>query len=476
MASTLAGNLTLLGSIANLIVIQRARSVVRISFWGYFKTVAPLSVATILLGVLWLGGPKSVRADTSITFTKDVAPILHSRCVSCHRPGQVAPFSLITYEDARRRANEITAVTASRVMPPWLPAPGHVALAGERRLSQQQIDIIKKWVRAGAPEGGPADLALPTFNEEWQLGRPDLVAQTAATFDIPAAGPDLYQCFVIPLSLPGDRWVRAMEFRPESRRTVHHAIVFADVSGAARKRDAEADGSGYPCFGVPGFLPTASLGGWSPGSSAVEMPEGVAAALRKGADLVVQVHYHPTGKPETDRSSVALYFSKTPPTRRLMDVALGSRLIDIPPGEARYHVRDHFTLPVDVYATGIIPHAHYICRTMRGVAVLPGGRKLTLLAIDGWDFAWQEQYKFREPVALPAGTRLEMEFVYDNSARNPRNPSSPPKRVHWGFDSTDEMAGLHVQVIPQRTEDAAELGQALWGKFMRSVGGGFYRQ
>jgi hypothetical protein len=205
------------------------------------------------------------------------------------------------------------------------------------------------------------------------------------------------------------------------------------------------------------------------------MPPDITEVLYKGADLVVQAHYHPTGKPESDRTAVALYFTDTPPKRRVMDIPLGSNRIDIPPGERAYKVTDHFVLPVAVDAIGIIPHAHYICRDMKGWAVLPGGARRWLLWIKAWNFSWQEQYRYASPLALPAGTRIEMEFTYDNSDSNPRNPNHPPKRVQWGPGTTDEMAGLHLQVVPRRAEDLDELGQALWGKMMRALGGGIYR-
>ncbi|MGH9660572.1 MAG: hypothetical protein ACRD96_18630, partial [Bryobacteraceae bacterium] len=337
-------------------------------------------------------------------------------------------------------------------------------LAGERRLSEREIGVLREWAEGGAPEGDPSRMpAAPQFAGGWELGEPDAVAEVSAPFAIAAGSADLYQCFAIPLGLATGRHVRAIEFRPGNRRVVHHALVFA---GAPKE-------ASYPCFGTPGFLPSASFGGWSPGTGAIRYPEGVSMALRSGASIVMQIHYHPTGKPETDRSSVGLYFSPEPPRRRMMDIPLVSRRIDIPAGVANYRVRDYFTIPVDVDAVGIIPHAHYICRRMTGRAVLPGGRKVTLLSIRDWDFNWQEQYRYAEPVRLPSGTRVEMEFIYDNSERNPRNPSRPPKRVVWGPDSTDEMAGLHIQVIPVRPEEAGELGQALWGKLMRLVGGRF---
>jgi hypothetical protein len=293
-------------------------------------------------------------------------------------------------------------------------------------------------------------------------------------YAVPSEGPDLYRCFVIPLGLSADRYVDSMEFHPGNSKVVHHAIFFVDRSRVARKKEAEP-GAGYECFGAPGFLPGGGLGGWSPGSPPIHMPDGVAATLPAKSDLVLQLHFHPTGKPETGQASLAFSFTDRRPRRHLTDIPLGSRNIDIPPGETAYRVTDHFTLPVDIDAIGIIPHAHYICKDMKGLARLPDGSTRWLIWIKDWDFDWQEQYRYRQPLRLPEGTRLEMEFTYDNSAGNPRNPSHPPRRVQWGPDSSDEMAGLHVQVLAARESDFAELSQALWGKLMRSVGGGFFR-
>jgi hypothetical protein len=201
----------------------------------------------------------------------------------------------------------------------------------------------------------------------------------------------------------------------------------------------------------------------------------MAETLYAGADLVLQVHYHPTGKPETDRTRVALYFTPDPPRHHLTDVGLGSNRIDIPPGEGHYQVTDHFTLPVAVDVIGVVPHAHYVCKDMRGYAILPGGARRTLIHIPDWNFDWQDQYRYATPIRLPAETRLEMVFTYDNSEANARNPNHPPKRVVYGPASTDEMAGLHFEVVPIKESDADELGQALWGKMMRMLGGGVYR-
>lgn len=398
-----------------------------------------------------------VKRKTWVDWRRDVAPLIGAKCAVCHRGGEAAPFALLTHADAARRARTIAAVTAAGLMPPWLPSRMSPPMAGERRLTAREIAVLREWAEAGAP--GSGDSPAPSAAESRIEGE---TFRMRTSFSVAAAGRDQYRCFAIPNGQSADRWVDAMAFTPGNRRVVHHALVFADTSGEARKRDR---GDGYECFGVPGFLPSASFGGWTPGMTPIPYPEGVAMRLRRGADIVLQVHYQASGAAETDQSAVTLRFTDRPPTRRLMDVALGSRDIDIPAGARGYRVRDYFTLPVNVEAIGIIPHAHLVCRSMKGVAVLPSGRRVTLIDIPRWDFHWQQNYRYRTPITLPAGTRVEMDFRYDNALG---------RRVQWGPDSSDEMAGLHVQVIPRNDEDARELGQSLWGKIMRSVGGRFY--
>jgi mono/diheme cytochrome c family protein len=429
--------------------------------------VLPL-VPALLLAALTC----NAAAARKPTFARDVAPILFRHCAACHHPGEVAPFPLLTYQDAAKRATLIAAVTSSRYMPPWQPEPGYGHFLGARRLPDADIATLRRWAQVGAPPGDVAQLPpSPHFPEDWQLGKPDMTMRMPQPFPIAADGPDQYMCFVIPLNLPTDKYVRAMEFRPQTRSVVHHALFLLDAGHIGRQK-----GAAYPCFGTPGFLPSGALGGWSPGMQPATMPDGLQLTLRKGSDLIMQIHYHPTGKPETDQSELGLYFTDRPPTKWVADIPLGSHQIDIPAGERAYKVRDHFTTPVDLEAVAIVPHAHYICKEMKGWAILPDGRKQWLIWIRDWNFNWQDQYRYSKPVNLPADTRLEMEFTYDNSDANPRNPNRPARRVVWGPDTTDEMAGLHVQVVPLDMDDWHELGQALWGKFMRSVGGGFYRK
>ena len=403
------------------------------------------------------------------TFTRDVAKILQTKCAGCHHAGEVAPFSLVSFEDARSKAKLIAEVVKSRQMPPWQPEPGFVDFAGNRRLTDKEIRTLAAWVAGGAIRGKGPEPPGPVFPkaDEWTLGKPDLVVDLPEAFLVPAEGSDIYRCFVLPTGLTEDKFVRAVEFRPSNRRVVHHALLFTDASLLKRPPS-------YPCFGTIGLFPTEGLGGWSPGNGPIQMPQGAAIPVVRGSRLVAQVHYHPTGKVERERWSVGFYFTDKAPVRRVVDVGLASRVIDIPAGEANYVVKQQFTSPIAVDAIGVIPHAHLLCREMRAWATLPNGKKQWLLNIRNWDFNWQDQFRYAKPIRLPADTKIEMEFVYDNSAGNPRNPNSPPKRVLAGPGIADEMAGVHIQSIPVHMEELPELGRALWGAVMRSVGGSFY--
>ena len=408
-----------------------------------------------ILSVWWLLGAGMVRAEVP-TYSKDIAPILWKNCAGCHRPGEIGPFSLLTYRDAAKRARFLAEITASRRMPPWKPEPGFGAFHDERRLSDREIQTIADWVEAGWPEGDANDLPpAPKFPEGWQLGTPDLVLRVPEPFHIPAGGRDLYRCFVIPIPTDSNRTVAAVEFRPGNRRVVHHALLFLDHTGAARAKDESDPGPGYASFGGPGILPTGGLGGWAPGAMPRFLPDGVGKFLRKGSDLVLQIHYHPDGKPETDQSVVGVYFTRTPARTIVGGIAVRTRNLDIPAGAPRYHATAQSEpLPVDVRAIGIAPHMHYIGKEMKVVAQAPDGKTTPLIWIKDWDFNWQGQYQFRSPVPLAKGSVIKLDAYYDNSAENPRNPSRPPKRVRWGEQTTDEMCLLGVQAV---TDSLAEL-------------------
>ena len=431
-----------------------------------------MRIVLSVLSVSWLVVAGTARAEGP-TFNKDVAPILWKNCAGCHRPGEVGPFPLLTYNDAAKRADFLQELTGSRRMPPWKPEPGFGTFHDARTLSEAEIKTIADWSEAGAPEGDSRDKGSPPrFPEGWQLGTPDLVLKPSESFDVPADGKDIYRCFVLPIPIDSDRTVAAVEFRPGNRRVVHHALLYLDSSGAARRKDESEPGPGYTSFGGPGILPTGGLGGWAPGAMPRMLPEGVGKFVRKGSDLVLQIHYHPDGKPESDQSVVGIYFTKTPAKTIVGGIAVRTRELKIPAGESRHHVTAQSApLPVEAKVLGIAPHMHYIGKEMKVVAESPDGKSTPLIWIKDWDFNWQGQYQFQVPVTLAKGTVIKLDAYYDNSAENLRNPSKPPKPVNWGEQTTDEMCLLGVQVIANSTADLLQimamrgngLGAALMG-------------
>jgi mono/diheme cytochrome c family protein len=277
-------------------------------------TMKMIPTCTLALLAVWAA---PVGADEPVTFAKHVAPILWKHCAECHHPGAVAPFPLLSYKDAAKRARFLRDVTALRRMPPWRAEPGYGPFANERRLSDSEIQTLAKWA-AGAPEGDVKDLPKPpTFPQGWTLGEPDLLLQMPSSFTVPPSGPDVYRCFVLPLPVGGEQAVAAVEFHPGNRRVIHHASFFLDDKGRGRQKQKETnDGQpGYPSFGGPGFAAAGSLGGWSLAALPTRLPEGTAMLLPSGCDLVLQIHYHPDGKEETDRSELGIYFSKKPPPK-----------------------------------------------------------------------------------------------------------------------------------------------------------------
>jgi mono/diheme cytochrome c family protein len=408
----------------------------------------------LALIVATAGSAAPAVAQTAVpTFNSDIAPILYRNCATCHRPGEVAPFSLLTYEEAAKRARLLATVTEARVMPPWKPEPGHGTFLNERRLSDADIRLIRAWAAAGAPEGDPAHRPeVPSSPEGWQAGEPDRVVTMPATYAVPADGPDQFRCFVLPLDLVEDSYVSGFEFRPGNPRVVHHAIIYLDSTGAARRRLAASGGDSYRCVGGPGFPATAALGGWAPGADPRRDDPSTALHVPAGSDLVVQIHYHPSGKPEHDRSRLGLQLSG-PPTKGRAFITLVNRRIYIEPGDSNYVVTAAVTVPQDVQLVGITPHAHYLARDMKVTAQLPDGTAMPLIWISDWDFNWQGQYTYASPISLPKGTRVEMRYVYDNSDANPRNPAKPPALVRWGEETNDEMAIAFLEVVLPTPQD-----------------------
>ena len=388
------------------------------------------------------------RAQSSApTFNKEVVRILQQNCQTCHHPGDIAPFSMLTFKETRPWAQAIREQVILRKMPPWKPVPGCGDFRDARRLSDADVATLAAWVDAGAPEGNPADLPPPVqFPDGWPLGEPDLILTPESEYTPPTTG-DIYRCFTIPTALRGDRFVAAIDVKPGNRKIVHHVIAYLDPAGVSAQLDARDPGPGYTSFGGPGFLVTNPLedfilGGWAPGARGYQMGEGNGVMLKQNARVVVQVHYHPTGEPESDRTEVGIYFAKTPVRKRLRLVPLINDDFNIPPGDKRHRVTASFAVP-PFFAARIVsltPHMHLLGREIKVEMKRPGGESECLIAINDWDFNWQGTYLLKEPIAVPSGTELSLTAYYDNSADNPRNPNSPPKAVRWGEETTDEMA------------------------------------
>jgi peroxiredoxin len=396
--------------------------------------------------------PRPTARTGKVTYYRDVLPILQDHCQECHRSGEVGPFALTSYAQAVNWSGEIRDFTRTRKMPPWKLDDG-LPMHGERKLSERDIAALAAWADGGTPEGDPRDAPPPRrFVDGWQLGKPDLVLTLDDDFHLGASGQDLYRCFVLPTGLSEDRYVTAVEVRPGNRRIVHHAVLFTDGAGQARKleersraraRKKEDDGPGYSvgmslAF-LPGFLPRSGLGGWAPGQVERHLPDGTGFHLPRGSDVVLQLHYHRSGRPETDRTSVGLYFARKPVDRHVQGVVLPGHFLFLPPGAERYRVGGSVWVRQDCHLHTVMPHMHLLGREIKITMTPPGGPTQTLAAIRDWDFNWQETYFLKESIAVKANTRFDIEAVYDNSDRNPANPHRPPRPVFFGLETTDEM-------------------------------------
>ncbi len=384
----------------------------------------------------------------AITYTRDIAPILNANCVICHRSGEVAPFSLETYPQARTWASAIKAYTARHIMPPWKPVAGWGDFHEARALSTAQLSAIASWADHGAPFGERKDLPTPPKFDtpgQWTLGTPDMVLSPPRPYHLAAESPDVYRNYVLPADFKEDRMLCATAFQPGNRAIVHHIVTYIDTSGIAEKLDGHDSEPGYSVPGTSiGVLDAAWGDVWVPGSAPRRLPPGIGVKIPKGAKLVMQVHYHCDGKPETDLSKMALYFSKVPVQHQLETFPIGSMRFHLAPGDSHAVVKNTMGLfsgglPQAVKLWSIFPHMHMLGRDMKVYAVLPDGTKKQLIWINDWDFNWQATYYYKEPILLPKGTKVYLEAVYDNSAQNPRQTSQPPKAVHFGEQTTDEM-------------------------------------
>ena len=413
-----------------------------------------------------------LRKHGTLTFNKDVAPIVFQHCASCHRPSQSAPFNLLTFADVKKRAKQVAEVVEKRYMPPWLPERGLVEFAHDRSLNVDQIGVIRQWVAEGAVEGVAADLPpLPKWAEGWRLGTPDLAVKLAQPYALAAEGKDVYRNLVIPIPVTERKYVKGVEFLPGNWKVVHHAFINVDSTPVSRRRAQKENPPGFDGMLLPetAIMPDGHFLGWQPGKVPQMAPDGLAWTLETNTDLVLQLHLHPSGKPETVQPMIAFYFTDQPPTNAAFRINLNCLRIDIPAGAKDYAVEDSYTLPVDVNLIGVGPHAHYLGKRLEGYAQLPEGTRKDLILIKDWDFNWQGEFRYAKPIFLPKGATLVMRWTYDNSAENERNPNHPPQRVRYGSQTTNEMAELWYQVLPRYASERRLFEQDFYAHLGRLV-------
>jgi hypothetical protein len=398
-------------------------------------------------------------AGAAVTYHRDVEPILQRSCQGCHRPGEVGPFSLMTYKQAANWSSDIKEYTQNRKMPPWKPVEG-LPFTHERKLTDKEIATLAAWADANCPQGDPKDAPPPAkFAQGWQLGPPDLVLTVPGEFTVGPSGTDLFRCFVLPTGLTEDKYVVAFEVRPGNPRVVHHTLNFVDTAGRARaleeqQREKDQDatdlqdfGPGYSVKMGVGFPRPMNISGWAPGQMPRYLPDGIGYSLPKNSDIVIQTHYHRTGRVEKDRTQLGLYFAKKPVERTIQPLVIGPKLrtpldfllFHIPAGNNHYVIKGQIWADDDCTVYSVMPHMHLLGREIKVTMTPPDGPTTTLVAIKDWDYNWQETYFFKEPIRVKAGTRFDLEGVYDNSRNNPNNPFDPPRAVRFGEQTTNEM-------------------------------------
>jgi hypothetical protein len=382
----------------------------------------------MLCSVLAVGVAASGPTESKITFTKDVAPIFYNRCAECHRPGEIAPMSLLTYNEARPWAKAIKQKVADGSMPPWLASPENKHFKNDRRMTQNEIDTITAWVDAGAPKGEDKFLpAPPSFEQGWSIGKPDAIISLDQEVAVPADGVVPYKYLTVQTNFNEDKWIQAAEIRPGNRTVVHHIIVFVQEPGA--KIELSGEGRGGRGFKLCGF---------APGEQPKVFPPGTAKLVKKGSKLTFQLHYTPNGEATTDRSYVGLIFAKTPVRKVALTGTATNASFVIPPGDGNFEVRSSWTAKEDVRIIDLMPHMHVRGKDFTYTAVYPDGRSEVVLQVSKYDFNWQLLYQFKEPLLLPKGSKLDCVAHFDNSTKNKYNPD-PTKEVRWGDQTWEEM-------------------------------------
>lgn len=386
-----------------------------------------------------------------------VEPVLQNRCVGCHTAGGMAPFPLDTYQEARDTAHSVLAAVQGGSMPPWPPSDSCVNLAEPRRLAAQELDVLTRWVDSGMPQGDPADhVSLEKTGNG--LGTPDVVLTPAEPF-VPNATEDEYRCFVMDPHLTEDKFLVATDYDPGNDALVHHIVLYEDVDGDSVARDAEDEREGYSCVGNTGE--TDNLGNWVPGDGADVLPVGTGMNLHAGSLLVMQVHYHARGvTPDPDLTAVSLFFSSDPTLLPADYIRIANTTFTIPAGSSEYLVTQDFRVPKDGVIWGAGNHMHLLGQSIQLELEPKSGMAGCLLRIPKWDFGWQGNYFFSNPVAVRGGDNLRLSCIYDNSSGNPNNPNNPPQDVSWGESSSDEMCvgSIYYVVNPEETETDTSSG------------------
>ena len=411
------------------------------------------SIFVFALG-LGIAAAGNTTPPQKVTFTKHVAPILYNRCVECHRPGEAAPMSLITYKEVRPWAKAIKEKVVARTMPPWLADPAHGEFKNSRRMTEDEINTVVAWVNAGSPEGKPGEMPEPPqFETGWTIGKPDAVLTMPESYPVPASGEVPYQYMIVPTNFTEDKWIEAAEIRPGNRGVVHHVIAFVaktDKRGLVQRGE----------IGVGGGWD--KLSGYAPGEQAKEFPAGTAKRIPAGAVLVFQLHYTTNGKAATDQSHIGLRFAKAPVTRTVQTGMAINAGFKIPPHADAHEVRSYWTAKEDVRIVDLMPHMHVRGKDFKYIAHYPDGRSEVLLSVPKYDFNWQLLYQPARNLVLPKGTKLECIAHFDNSANNKYNPD-PAKEVRWGDQTWEEMMIGWFDYVTERVDGQKSAG---------AVGGG----
>jgi hypothetical protein len=418
-----------------------------------FRFVA--AACALIVPALLIASQQGSQPSAAPTFYRDVLPILQQHCQRCHRPGEIGPMPLVTYDDARPYAAKIVRMTSSRQMPPWFADPNVGKFTNDPSLSAEQISALARWAELGAPAGDAQDTPAPrAWPSGWNIPQPDAVVQMPAPVSLPASGIVEYTYEIVPTGFTEDRWVQMSELRPLARGNVHHAVVYIRPPNSKWLRGAPLN---TPFTGMS--LPTPELrrdAHWTdsdlllvyaPGSAPDQWPDGLAKFIPAGSDLVFQMHYVTNGKPVADRVGVGMVFAKTPPRQRVVTLQLTNGSFLIPPGAPNFRVEAWGTMPNDCTLLGFFPHMHLRGKRFEYDIVHPGGRVEPLLRVN-YHFHWQLSYKLAQPLPLKAGTKLQAVAWYDNSAANPHNPD-PTRMVRWGDQTSDEMmVGFFDVAIP----------------------------